>query len=365
MNQNVNMYSPICRTSYGIVSFLMMKEMAKSGKFNMTYSPIGGTDLTSFQGMDMEWLIKASKSAEMFDSNAPCFKIFHENKMDSRIGSGKLVGYSFFEGDKLSETAVHHASQCDTFCVSSQWAKDVALNSGVTSPVEILHPVIDYDLCRKSVARYTETKPKRNEIVKFLHIGKMEDRKNQIDMIKAFGEAFDQFDPVELHIMWDSPFNTQGQAEARQKAIQDSPLSHKIKILGGKQLYSDVISLYGDYDVYVSLSRAEGWDMPLFEALSCGMTAIATNVTAHTEFIDKDNCVMVESKRMIPAVDGVWFFGDSDWHDFSKDDIVSSFQEAFDRDSVKPLNERENNSNKFIDTFDNMSTINKLESILR
>ena len=43
--------------------------------------------------------------------------------------------------------------------------------------------------------------------------------------------------------------------------------------------------------------------------MACGKKVIATNYSAHTEFCNKDNTLLVDIEKLEPAYDGVFFSG--------------------------------------------------------
>jgi hypothetical protein len=74
-------------------------------------------------------------------------------------------------------------------------------------------------------------------------------------------------------------------------------------------------------DCGVFPARAEGWNLDLLEMLSCGKSTIATNYSAHTEFCDEKNCMLVETTEMVDAQDGKWFRGQGQWAALKEDQI--------------------------------------------
>ena len=56
----------------------------------------------------------------------------------------------------------------------------------------------------------------------------------------------------------------------------------------------EVESLIADADVLVSLHRAEGFGLPLAEAMYLGTAVIATNWSSTTEFMDVDSACLVD-----------------------------------------------------------------------
>ncbi|MBY0278522.1 glycosyltransferase, partial [Candidatus Binatia bacterium] len=67
--------------------------------------------------------------------------------------------------------------------------------------------------------------------------------------------------------------------------------------------YHELGALYRSADAYVSVSRGEGWDMPLIEAMACGLPAIATDWGAHRDFTSEDNCYLLRTRGVVPAGD--------------------------------------------------------------
>lgn len=57
----------------------------------------------------------------------------------------------------------------------------------------------------------------------------------------------------------------------------------------------DLWGLYAVSDVYLSTSKAEGLGMPVLEAMSCGLTCVATDTGALHELLDEDRGFLVSS----------------------------------------------------------------------
>lgn len=66
-------------------------------------------------------------------------------------------------------------------------------------------------------------------------------------------------------------------------------------------------------DCGVFLSRGEGWNLPLLEMMSCGRQVVSTNYSAHTEYCDPSNSLLVEIDELEDAYDDRWFFGHGRW----------------------------------------------------
>ncbi len=79
--------------------------------------------------------------------------------------------------------------------------------------------------------------------------------------------------------------------------------------------YYQLGSFYRSADCYVSAGRGEGWDMPLIEAMACGLPTIATDWGAHTEFAHEGNGYPLRVRGTIPAVAKCPYYEGFSWAD--------------------------------------------------
>ena len=66
--------------------------------------------------------------------------------------------------------------------------------------------------------------------------------------------------------------------------------------------------------------------MELAEMLAMGKHCIATNATAHKEFVNKDVCELVEVDKLVRAYDNKWFYGQGYWPNLN-DKTISQLSE--------------------------------------
>lgn len=80
---------------------------------------------------------------------------------------------------------------------------------------------------------------------------------------------------------------------------------------------------------YVSASKGEGFDLPLFEMMSYGMPCIATLNTAHADYCSDDNVIPIESGPLVQAYDGKFFNNTKgSWYSVSKASIKTAILKA-------------------------------------
>ena len=75
----------------------------------------------------------------------------------------------------------------------------------------------------------------------------------------------------------------------------------------------DVAALLADCDCGVFPSRAEGWNLGLLECMSVGLNVIATNYSAHTEFVKPANCRLVHIDETEPPAHRRMCLGHGNW----------------------------------------------------
>ena len=73
--------------------------------------------------------------------------------------------------------------------------------------------------------------------------------------------------------------------------------------------------LYRSADCFLAVSRGEGWDMPLMEAMACGLPTIATDWSAHTEFVHDGIGYRLRTAGTIPAVAKCPYYDGFRWAD--------------------------------------------------
>ena len=57
--------------------------------------------------------------------------------------------------------------------------------------------------------------------------------------------------------------------------------------------------------------------------MSCGKQVIATNYSAHTEFCNDENCLLVDTNEKEDAKDNFWFRGQGQWASIKDEQITS------------------------------------------
>src|SRR5690606_32740152 len=119
----------------------------------------------------------------------------------------------------------HSLNYLDHLFVPSKWAKEVALENGIKVPITVVNPAT-------SVPPNFAPSTSSAKTYVFFTVGKWEKRKGHDTLIRCFGRAFKESDDVELHLFTHNPFLNEKEHNYWLPLVQNSPLSHKIKVRG-------------------------------------------------------------------------------------------------------------------------------------
>jgi glycosyltransferase involved in cell wall biosynthesis len=277
----LNIVGPVTtQTSYGLVVLNLTKELCREHKVALI--PIGQPEQHPYFPIE-----KALERGKFAKRDVPCVRIFHQHSLD--LFCGRSVAMPIFELDRFTPQETHHLNNCDQLISCSKWAQELVPRESSLVPLGV-----DLELFKPA--------PTFNKKPVFLHVGKVEVRKHSKEIVDCFAEEFKD-DDVELWLAWDNIFT--GNDDWNRYAQQR--LGNKVRIMP-RMDYTQVAKMIQASDAVISLSSAEGWNLPILEGMACGKWTIATNCTGQTEFID-GSVHQVEVSEMDWAFDGVFFDG--------------------------------------------------------
>lgn len=296
----INLQAPINQLGYGVAGLNILKALQKKAEVSLFV--IGQPQVTN--QADADAVRKGIQTSQDFDHYAPCIKIWHQNQMAERIGSGKFIGFPIFELDLFNNQEKHHLHSCEHLFVCSEWAKQVCLNNLHFGEhrVHVVPLGVDAELFPPAPVR-------QGDKTIFFNCGKWEVRKGHDILMKAFETVLGHGEDAELWMMCSNPFNSP-EEDARWHQLYNHP---KVKLIPRAETQAEVYNIMSQVDCGVFPSRGEGWNLELLEMMSAGKHVIATNYAAHTEFCTKENSGLVEVSDIEPAFDGKWFFGQGNW----------------------------------------------------
>ena len=304
MKNELNLHAPFNMTSYGYVSCYILKELNKL-ECDIYSLPISNIMAENKFGDDLKLTVN-----KLPHHDAPNLKIWHQHDLMQPVGRGPTFAFTIFELDKFTDREKHSLEFPDHLIVCSEWAKRVVLDQ--TRRVADVHVVplgIDPEIFQ------VENSTIKDRTV-FLNCGKWELRKGHDVLIKAFCEAFEKDDNVELWMMPHNFFLSEEKTAEWLNYYLNSDLGNKVRILDRQNTQEEVYNVMKQAHCGVFPSRAEGWNLELLEMMAIGKPVIATNNTAHTQYCDEHNSMLIETPDKEVAFDGVFFSGQGNWSYF-------------------------------------------------
>ena len=303
---------------YGISSYNIWKNLRSN--INTYLFPIGNVEAEG--SWDKEALVEDLKKQTEHDLQAPCLKIWHAHDLINKPHSfGKYACYTYFELDNVTDAEKHGYDICDIIFVPSQWAKDVLVSNNVSANKIVVAPSgVDVSIFDQNIElNDQEQEEANNDEYIFLNIGKWEIRKGHDVLVHAFNKAFSPEDNVKLWMCNSNPFISPQQHQQWNDLYKNNALGDKVKIFPRLPTQHNVAKIIKLSNCGIYPSRAEGWNNEAIETMAMNKPIIITNYSAHTEYCNKDNSLLVDIKDKEVAQDGLFFNGTGSWGRLSFD----------------------------------------------
>jgi len=288
------------------------------------------------------------------------------NEWDPTLAKFNVGITAAVETDRCNPTWLKHCNEMDMIIVPSQHTKNVLVNSGnIVTPVHVIsesyYDVIDKpDLAPLNVDFNTDF----NFLVFGMFTGNNpeNDRKNLFYTIKWLCEEFKGDENVGVVLKVNS-----GRATKIDKAVTSKTLTTLIDQIRGKSKGPKIHLLHGNMSeeeiarlylhpkikAMVSLTRGEGFGLPLLEAAASGLPVIATNWSGHMDFLGKGRFIGVEYD-LVPIhpsrIDNQIFVQGSRWANPKEADAKRKLRKFYER-SILPKKWAEDLQEKIKSSF--------------
>jgi glycosyltransferase involved in cell wall biosynthesis len=276
---------------------------------------------------------KASPTNQRFDIT---FQVQLPHEWDPNLGNYNVGITAGVETDRCSrEWATIHREKMDLVIVPSSHARSSFTASGtgdMKTPIKIVPEAYFSEILNEpTIDPLSDVSTSRN----FLIIGTLTsddplaDRKNLVASIKWFLEAFKKNDDVGLIVKTTQGRETTIDRELVRKMLKSIKQSvknsspPKVYMLHGSMTRQEMTNLYKSPKLcgLLSATRGEGFGLPLLEAAAVGLPIVATDWSAHTEFLSGNSFLRVKYRlSQIPdsRVDKSIFVSGARWAEVSE-----------------------------------------------
>ena len=182
----------------------------------------------------------------------------------------------------------------------------------------------------------------------FLHVSSCFPRKGVDVLLKAYGKAFSSIDKVTLVIKTFS--NPHNQVHEWLKEAKKSNSNYpKVVIIEEDLSQEQLKALYNQCDVLVAPSRAEGFGLPLAEAMLSNLAVIATGWGGQLDFCNDETAWLIDYK-FLPAQTHFELF-DSAWAEPSIEHLALLMQQVWQLPKEKRLKKTKKAKEQLLKSF--------------
>lgn len=218
-----------------------------------------------------------------------------------KAGKGKTTaGFTMSETSGLPAYWVQSCNSVDLVFVPTSFNYKTFAESGVHKEKLRIVPLgVDYHRYTPEGKKYPLRRSEN--LFTFFSVGEWVPRKGFDLLIQAFIEEFNSADDVCLVLKCHcsgSDYDPAGDKILKEiKKITTSiknPNPPPIRLIPYTLPSSEMPSLYRTADCFVSPTRGEGWNMPVYEAIACGVPVITTDWSAHLDYLNQENSYLIE-----------------------------------------------------------------------
>lgn len=311
---------------YNLHAFNVLKSLYEA-RIKTYYQFIGGTNEDEGES---ECPFVDDAKTQYGSNKLPQITICHGTNNFKNSGAYKIA-FSTTEVDGISKDWVQCFNEMDEVWATSEFSRQAFVRSGVTVPTFTIGEGVDPNYFHPGIAPY-ENPPK--ETFRFLSNFAWGKRKGVDILFEAYRREFSDREDVALMVKV-LPSYAGHNIKDEMKLLYERKGSGKVYLYDLEFPRFEMGRIYTSASVFVWPSRGEGFGLPALEALACGLPVIASNYSAHLEFLTKDGKprpgVLLLDGKVEPYIKGDSIYYDGfNWFEPSVDHLRKLMRQAFE-----------------------------------
>lgn len=195
-----------------------------------------------------------------------------------------LVFYNVWESTRQTDEFFKRLLIADQMWVPTEWQRKVTIEQGYPEDkIKVVPEGVDGNIFTPLTSGTGIPWEEFADRFTFMIFGRWDYRKSIQEMIQAFLDTFESFEPVDLVLSVDNSFSIDGMNSTEQRLAHYNLEDNRIKVLHFPP-FEEYVKYLQTGNVFLSCSRSEGWNLPLIEAIACGTISICSDYGAQLEF---------------------------------------------------------------------------------
>jgi glycosyltransferase involved in cell wall biosynthesis len=304
--------------------------------------------------ISLDYITPLKIDKEVYDLQRPVLQAIEGDNLKPwliRAEASNKVGYTFFEKSILNENDISRAKDYfDWVVAGSTWCESVLKNCGLNQSSTILQGIDS----KRFHAGFSEKKQWKDKFIVFSG-GKIEFRKGQDLVIRAFKVLQDKYDDVLLINSW---FNHWGPSiqtmsmsphitfempegdyfKAVNRLLRANGINPERVIVLPPIDNRQMAEIYRNSDCGLFPNRCEGGtNLVLMEYMACGKPVIASYNTGQMDVLSDSHAILLKDQRPLNIMkeDGSLY---TEWYEPDFDEIIDHLEWAYhNRDRIKDI----------------------------